>query len=209
MTAAAAVLLLAAAGFLLWRYNYLPHRRYSGAEFGITAYRSRVDADGDGVDDQTDLLAAARAYLAAEPEYQSRYYAGGYPDDGFGVCTDVVARAMLGAGYDLRELVDAHVRANMELYAIEVPDDNIDFRRVRNLAVYFAETAEALTLDLRDIHAWQGGDIVIFEGHIGVVSDVRNYRGVPFVLHHANPWQAAYEEDILGTMKIIGHYRIS
>ncbi|MBR6708093.1 MAG: DUF1287 domain-containing protein [Clostridia bacterium] len=199
----------AMAAFLLWRHNYIPHPKYPGERFGIAQYHSRIDADGDGVDDQRDLLAAARDYLATEPKYESRYYADGYPDDGYGVCTDVVAQAMLGAGYDLRSLVDAHIRANRELYAIEMPDDKIDFRRVRNLAVYFAATAQPLTVDPHDIEAWQGGDIVIFEGHIGIVSDMRNRKGVPFVLHHANPWQAAYEEDILTTWPILAHYRIS
>lgn len=50
---------------------------------------------------------------------------------------------------------------------------------------------------------WQGGDIVIFEKHIGIVSDRRNWDGVPYVIHHNDPWQTAYEQDI------VGHYRIS
>ncbi len=44
---------------------------------------------------------------------------------------------------------------------------------------------------------WQGGDIVIFEKHIGIVSDRRNWDGVPYVIHHNDPWQTAYEQDIL------------
>ena len=43
---------------------------------------------------------------------------------------------------------------------------------------------------------WQGGDIVIFEKHIGIVSDRRNWDGVPYVIHHNDPWQTAYEQDI-------------
>ena len=39
--------------------------------------------------------------------YQSKYYAGGYPDDGLGVCTDVIWQALQAAGYDLKALVDA------------------------------------------------------------------------------------------------------
>ena len=57
---------------------------------------------------------------------------------------------------------------------------------------------------------WQGGDIVIFENHIGIVSDMRNKRGVPYVIHHSGPFQAAYEEDILESRgDIVGHYRVS
>ena len=57
---------------------------------------------------------------------------------------------------------------------------------------------------------WQGGDIVIFERHIGIVSDRRNKNGVPYVIHHNAPWQTAYEQDILEERTdIVGHYRIS
>ena len=146
----------------------------------------------------------------SQPKYQSRYYAGGYPDDGYGVCTDVVAFGLFHAGYDLRQLVDADIRSHPQDYNIDIPDENIDFRRVRNLKVYFAHTAIPLTIDIYDIDQWQGGDIVVFENHIGVVSDHRNNRGVAYVIHHANPWQESYEQDILEERDdIVGHYRIS
>ena len=61
-----------------------------------------------------------------------------------------------------------------------------------------------------DVEQWQGGDIVIFEKHIGIVSDRRNWDGVPYVIHHNDPWQTAYEQDILEKRTdIVGHYRIS
>ena len=50
---------------------------------------------------------------------------------------------------------------------------------------------------MQNIAAWQGGDIVIFKKHIGIVSNLRNANGVPYLIHHANPFQAAYEEDVL------------
>ena len=173
-------------------------------------YVSGVDKDGDGVDDQTDILRSVRAYLDTKPRYKSQYYATGYPDDEFGVCTDVVAFGLLGAGYDLMALVDEDVRAHREQYAIEDVDRNIDFRRVENLMIYFKNTAIALTTDIRDIEQWQGGDIVIFKNHIGIVSDKRNSRGIPFVLHNSNPVQRYYEEDILARRDdLVAHYRIS
>ena len=67
-----------------------------------------------------------------------------------------------------------------------------------------------LTTDIRDIEQWQGGDIVIFKNHIGIVSDKRNSRGTPFVLHNSNPVQRYYEEDILARRDdLVAHYRIS
>ncbi len=195
--------------FLLYRYNYIPHRKYDTEFFGIEPYVSQNDKDGDLTDDQTDILQSARQYTTQKPWYKSKYYDGGYPDDGYGVCTDVVAQAMLGAGYDLMELVDEDIRQHQKEYDILEPDKHIDFRRVKNLKVYFKNTAQSLTTDIYDIESWHGGDIVIFKKHIGIVSDKRNKKGIPFVIHHANPFQADYEEDILEIWgKVEGHYRI-
>ena len=195
---------------IMYRYNYFPHKKYSNAYFDIEAYKSSIDKDNDGLDDQTDILNNARAYIATKPKYKSKYYRNGYPDDNYGVCTDVIAYSLKNAGYDLRELVNEDIINNRDYYNIETIDKNIDFRRVENLKIYFERHAIALTTDLTDIEAWQGGDIVIFRKHIGIVSDQRNKKGIPFIIHHANPYQIFYEEDILGTRDdITGHYRIS
>ena len=175
----------------------------------IPVYHSALDMDQDGVDDQTDILENARAYVATKPKYRSAYYSSGYPDDGFGVCTDVVAFALRDTGYDLRQLVAEDIRNNPGDYDIETPDINIDFRRVKNLQVYFAHTATALTTDPYDIEEWQGGDIVIFPEHIGIVSDRRNRKGVTYVIHHASARQKDYEQDILTKRTITAHYRVS
>lgn len=67
---------------------------------------------------------------------------------------------------------------------------------------------QSLTLDISDVQEWQGGDIVIFENHIGVVSDRRNKNGVPYVFHHYSAEQKSHEEDILPTWTdVVGHYR--
>lgn len=209
------VLLIIGGGLFYFRHYFLgtsfaPISAKTNADFGIADQISSVDQDGDGIDDQTDILQGVREYIATQPKYQSRYYASGYPDDGYGVCTDVVAYGLRNAGYDLQLLVDQDIRSHPQDYNIQTPDQNIDFRRVRNLKVYFAHTAIPLTTDIYDIDQWQGGDIVIFENHIGVVSDHRNNQGVAYVIHHATPWQESYEQDILEYRNdIVGHYRIS
>ena len=196
--------------YILYVFNYIPHRKYSNEDFNIDTYISQVDKDLDGVDDQTDILEGVRNYIAKKPKYKSKYYATGYPDDLYGVCTDVVAFGLKNAGYDLMLLVNEDIKNNKEDYNIETIDINIDFRRVRNLKVYFANNAISLTTDIKNIAEWQGGDIVIFENHIGIISDKRNRKGIPFVIHHANPYQRYYEEDILEyKTDIVGHYRIS
>lgn len=196
--------------YLLYYFNYIPHKKYNNENFNIKTYMSDIDKDNDGIDDQTDILINAREYISTKPKYKSKYYSSGYPDDAYGVCTDVVAFALKDAGYDLRELVNNHVKENRDLYDIDVIDKNIDFRRVLNLKTYFDYNAISLTTDIKKIDAWQGGDIVVFKRHIGIVSDKRNYKGISFVIHHANPYQKYYEEDILEQHNdIIGHYRIS
>lgn len=196
--------------YLLYYFNYIPHKKYNNNYFNIKTYISNIDKDNDGIDDQTDILDGAKKYISMKPKYKSKYYNTGYPNDGYGVCTDVVAFALKDAGYDLQSLVNEHILANKDLYDIEVVDKNIDFRRVKNLKIYLDYNAQSLTTDINDIEKWQGGDIVVFKNHIGIVSDNRNRKGISFVIHHANPYQKYYEEDILEYHNdIVGHYRIS
>ena len=195
---------------VLYRFNYIPHKKYTNEDFNIKTYISKTDKDNDGIDDQTDILNNVRNYIKTNPKYKSKYYATGYPNDEYGVCTDVVAFGLKGAGYDLMNLVNEHIKSNRNLYDIDVIDKNIDFRRVQNLKVYLDNNAIVLTNDINKIKEWQGGDIVVFKNHIGIVSDKRNKKGISFIIHHANPYQRYYEEDILEYRNdIIGHYRIS
>ena len=196
--------------YALYRFNYIPHKKYTNEDFNIKTYVSKTDKDNDGIDDQTDILNHARDYVKTKPKYKSKYYATGYSNDEYGVCTDVVAFVLIGAGYDLMNLVNEHIKTNRNLYDIDVIDKNIDFRRVQNLKVYLDNNAIILTNDINKIKEWQGGDIVVFKNHIGIVSDKRNKNGISFIIHHANPYQRYYEEDILEYRNdIIGHYRIS
>lgn len=196
--------------YLLYFLQIIPHKKYNNEDFNIKTYISLIDKDNDGIDDQTDIINNTIEYIKTKPKYKSKYYANGYPDDGYGVCTDVVAFSLKAAGYDLMELVNIHTKENRELYNINQIDKKIDFRRVVNLDVYFKNTAIVLTTDIDKIEEWQGGDIIVFRKHIGIISDKRNKKGIPYVIHHANPYQIHYEEDILELRDdIIGHYRIS
>ncbi len=195
---------------ILYILNYIPHKKYTNEDFNIKTYVSKTDKDNDSIDDQTDILNHARDYVKTKPKYKSKYYATGYSNDEYGVCTDVVAFALIGAGYDLMNLVNEHIKTNRNLYDIDVIDKNIDFRRVQNLKVYLDNNAIILTNDINKIKEWQGGDIVVFKNHIGIVSDKRNKKGISFIIHHTNPYQRYYEEDILEYRNdIVGHYRIS
>ena len=191
-------------------FIFYPRKKYSDSDFSIMTYKSSVDKDLDGIDDQTDILNNALEYISKKPKYKSKYYITGYSNDHFGVCTDVVAYALLNSGYDLMSLVNEDIKNNKELYNIDKIDKNIDFRRVRNLKVYFDVHAISLSKNINDIYEWHAGDIVVFENHIGIVSNIRNKKGIPYVIHHRSKFQRNYIEDILGKRyKIIGHYKIS
>lgn len=206
------VLVLLAGGFFAWYFNLLPVRHYTARHFGIEVAVSPVDANGNGVDDYADLVAGARLDAENHPKYDAAYWEGGYPPEDIGVCTDLVWRAFAHAGYDLKAMVDLDIAQSEEEYpalADTGPDPNIDFRRVRNLNVFFARYAQTLTLDITDIAAWQPGDIVVFTGHIGILSDRRNADGVPWLLH--NGGQPKREEDAMERLllhkELLGHYR--
>ena len=195
--------------FLIYQ-KYKPY--YTAEDFGITTVVSEIDANHNGIDDYQDILLGARIDAENHPTYDGRYWDTGYPPDDIGVCTDVIWRAFKNAGYNLREMVDQDIKiSNEDDYHIKYPDSNIDFRRVGNLYVFFSKYAQSLTLDIHDISEWQPGDIVVFGKykHIGIISDKRNRKGIPYVIH--NSGQPLREEDVLETRAkidpISGHFR--
>ena len=203
-----ALLLIGVGGLAAWYFGLFPGRTYSAAEFGIETVHSTVDFDADGVEDYADLLAGAKKDAKNRPHYRSAYYQGGYPPEEEGVCTDLVWRAFREAGYSLRDMVDADIRLRPGAYPhIEKADDNIDFRRVTNLHIFFEEYATPLTTDTDAIETWQPGDIVIFNNdkHIGIVSDKRNKEGQPYILHNGGQYQR--EEDMLWRAEVTARYR--
>ncbi len=195
---------------LFWYYN---NTYYEASKFGIKEIKSSIDYDNDGVDDYTDILLGARKDASNKPRYDSRYFDTGYPPDDIGVCADVIWRAFKEAGYNLRELIDEDIKNNIEKYPnVKRRDSNIDFRRVKNLKVFFDRYATVLTNDIKQIDEWMPGDIVVFGSgytHIGIISDRRNAFGIPWLIHNAG--QSRREENALEywslTRGVTGHYR--
>ncbi|MCI8352847.1 MAG: DUF1287 domain-containing protein [Clostridia bacterium] len=203
------ILLTIAIIFLYYKYKKV----YYAEDFGIQRIYSSNDKNGNGIDDYTDILLGARKDAQNKPTYRSTYYKGGYPPDNEGVCTDVIWRAFKNAGYPLKDMIDEDISKNVKDYpAVNGrPDPNIDFRRVRNLKVYFEKICIKLTNDPTDIAEWQAGDIVIFgSSHIGIISDKRNKYGITYLIHNAS--QPEREEDTLifwnNIEPITGHYRL-
>ena len=202
------VLMFAILGAVAWRY--VPRKYYTAEQLGIKEVHSAADADGDGVEDYADMVRGARDYIATDPHYASKYYAGGYPDDGLGVCTDVIWQAFRAAGYELKDLVDADITENRDAYLhIETQDSNIDFRRVSTLKVFFSRYAESLPVSFEEPSDWQAGDIVIFGDceHIAICSDKRDRDGIPWIIHHGNPIDDAVERQDIYKNEVTHHYR--
>ncbi len=195
--------------FLIQKYKTV----YTAEDFDIERIYSKKDYNQNGVDDYTDILLGARQDAINHPTYKSAYYSGGYPPENEGVCTDVVWRAFKNAGYDLKNMIDEDIKNYTKDYpAVNgKPDPNIDFRRVRNLKVYFKKICDTLTNDIKEISEWQPGDIVIFgSSHVGIISDKRNKQGIPYLIHNAA--QPLREEDALelwdNQTSITAHYRL-
>lgn len=203
------LIIVIATYFLTQKYK----RVYTAKDFNIETVYSKIDYNQNGVDDYTDILLGARKDAENHPTYKSAYYSGGYPPENEGVCTDVVWRAFKNAGYDLKNMIDEDIKNHTKDYpAVNgKPDPNIDFRRVRNLKVYFKKICYTLTNDIKEIKEWQPGDIVIFgSSHIGIISDKRNKEGITYLIHNAA--QPLREEDTLelwdNNTPITAHYRL-
>ena len=196
---------------IIFIYENYPRKIYEAKDFNIDIITSDIDFDNDGIDDYSDILEGAKIEASRKPSYKSKYYEGGYPPEGEGVCTDLIWRSIQNAGYNLKELIDKDISNNIESYPnIKNADPNIDFRRVPNLKVFFERHALVLTNDLNKIDKWMPGDIVAFgSNHIGIISNYRNKKGIPYLIHNAG--QRNFEEDALEQWNekrgITGHYR--
>ena len=194
-----------------------PKSVFYAEDFGFVDLKSNTDFDNDGIDDYSDIVEGAKIEAKNKPEYKDGYYQGGYPPDTEGVCSDVIWRALKNAGYSLKDMIDKDIKENLDKYprVSGKPDPNIDFRRVKNLKVYFERNHISLTIDLSKVEEWMPGDIVVFQSgnkdHIGIISDKRNRNGLPYVIHNAG--QPNREEDGLEfynkfVWPITGHYRL-
>ena len=139
----------------------------------------------------------------------------GIPPENEGVCTDVIWRALMEAGYLLKDMMAKDIRDTYDedVYGIEIVDDNIDFRRVGNQETFLKRYATSLTTDIEDIKEFMPGDIVTFNDseHIAIISDKRNAHGIPYLIQNSDEKQTEKEEDVLEItdMVVTGHYRFT
>lgn len=152
-----------------------------------------------------NFLEGARIDVKNKSIYRNKYYSGGYPPEGEGVCTDVIWRAFKNTGYDLKKEIDKDIKNNQKSYprVESKPEPNIDFRRVPNLISFFKRHSKELSKEVdsdknNNFYDWEAGDIVVFGWpvyHIAIVSDKRNKEGRPYIIHNGGP--IAMEGDFL------------
>lgn len=178
---------------------------------------SKTDSNKNNIPDCIDIVTAARKEAINKTKYKDAYYVGGYPPVSEGVCTDVIWRGFKGMGVDLKSAIDKDIKSNLSAYprVENKPDPNIDFRRVKNMDVFFKRNALNVTKELKPFDAenlkqWQPGDIVVimqpFE-HIAIISDKRGRDGVPYVIHNTTPNAVESSSLAYWAPYIYGHYR--
>ncbi len=168
---------------------------------------------------EAGLVSVARTQIGKTVIYDPGYRILNYPNGDIpmdrGVCTDVIIRAMRSCfNLDLQRLVHEDMKLHFSEYpqkwGLNCPDKNIDHRRVPNIQVFFERQGWSLNIP-EHAKDYEPGDIVTCDvpphlPHIMIVSNKRNRRGVPFVIH--NIGAGVQEEDRLSEFKITGHYRV-
>lgn len=169
--------------------------------------------------DANKLVAAARNQIGVTTNYDASYRKLNYPNGdmpkGTGVCADVIVRALRAQNVDLQKEVHEDMKRAFATYpqkwGLDKPDANIDHRRVPNLMTYFRRKGYAQPHSEKPEH-FASGDIVAWDlgkgvTHIGFVSDGKDSKGTPLVIH--NIGQGVREENVLFQFRIIGHYRVT
>ncbi|MBX3117539.1 MAG: DUF1287 domain-containing protein [Fimbriimonadaceae bacterium] len=167
----------------------------------------------------TKIVAGARQQLNWGTTYNGAYVRINYPNGDVpktqGVCTDVVVRAFRHAGYDLQQLIHEDMKTAWSSYprypGNSKPDPNIDHRRCPNQIAFFKRHGKKLTTSVEAANKseWKPGDVVFWKlssglDHVGVLTDKRNEKGLPLVIHNLNK---PTEEDVLESYKIVAHFR--
>lgn len=167
------------------------------------------------------LMNAAKKQIGKVTTYDfsNGYYSNWwYPPDNTGVCSDVIWRAFKEMGYDFKKEIMRHHKNFPNFYS-NFWDDNINFRRVKNIDTFLRHTTTPLSVTMipyntGSLSDWQPWDIVVFDAlppknlwHIGIIADTRRDDGVPYMID--NHWEGVSISitPLDWPTKIIGHYR--
>lgn len=175
---------------------------------------------------QRSIVTTARRQYTKKVRYSDRYFRLSYPGGDvpadLGMSVDLVIRSLRSAGIDLQRLVHEDLIINPDAYPLYrwptgYPDYHIDHRRIAILKVFLDRYALRLTsrVALATLERWQSGDLVIWStrrtnvlpNHIGVVSDRRNEKGVPYVFEIYSKDAVVAESRLVNHWTVVAHYR--
>lgn len=141
-----------------------------------------------------------------------------FPPADIWVCSDIIRQTFKEIGIDFKDLIDDDIQENLKIYDTNF-DSNINFRRVKNIDIFFKRKAKNLTNDLipndiNNLKEWQTWDIVTFEKlpwkglwHIAIISNFRWDNWVPYMLDNHWDWVNITITPLDWPTKIIWHYR--
>ncbi len=190
------------------------------------------DENKNGNVDAVDILKGAKKQLEIksknifiEGSEESNYYKEGDPPEEWALNTDIIARSFKTAGFDLRVLINTDIKNNIDKYPLKaiwnqnLPDIDIDYRRIQNMEVFFKRNAESLNIRIdpaseENLNTWIPGDVVLFDmdedgftDNIGIISDSTARNGIPKVIYNYIDPGYTIEANILSSKIITGHYR--
>jgi len=190
------------------------------------------DENRNGNADAVDILKGAKKQLEIkannifiEDSKEPNYYKGGDPPQEWALNTDIIARSFKEAGIDLRILINSDIKNNFTKYPLKaiwnqnVPDIDIDYRRIQNMEVFFKMNVNSLntridTASEDNLDIWVPGDVVLFDmdgdgytDNIGIISDSTARDGTPKVIYNYIDPGYTTEANILGSKIITGHFR--
>lgn len=182
---------------------------------------SQIKIPDTSTDSAKIFLKNAKKQIGVVTKYDltNGYYSNGwFPPPDTGVCSDVIWRAFDLMDINLKSQIDEHMKKFPNLYQDNF-DSNINFRRVKNLKIYFDNNFKKLPNEMisgngNNLVEWQPGDIIIFDAtppknlwHIAIISDKRDESGVPFMLDNHGYWVGETMTPLDWKASIVGHYR--
>lgn len=141
-----------------------------------------------------------------------------FPPQDTWVCSDVIRRTFNEMNIDFKNLIDDDIRKSPDSYDTKF-DSNINFRRVKNLNIFFKKKSKILTSELipnniKNLTEWQTWDIVVFDAlppknlwHIAIISNLRADNWVPYMIDNHWDWVYITITPLDWPTKIIWHYR--
>jgi uncharacterized protein YijF (DUF1287 family) len=180
------------------------------------------------VDAQVKVLACAEKQVIRGVRLRKGYHLISYPwgdlPAHFGTSPDLVIRCLRELGLDLQQLVNMDrvrhpKRYPLHIWRLKRPDTSIDHRRLPILYTFIRHFSKALSV-LSDSVSKRArfvpGDLVFwvaqgggnYPGFVGIITDRRTAKGMPYVITMAPNELTVSDRHLLTDWQVMGHFRI-